>query len=78
LSDLAKEWECYYNLPSGVGIQLQDREDELKWSGGDKSGALTVKNVYRALAGITWQQTIEGWRKAIWNWNLSLKFKLFT
>jgi hypothetical protein len=76
--DLENEWDCYCSYLSGVGIQLQDREDELKWSGGDKLGELTVKNVYRDVAEINWQQTIGGWRKSIWNWNLALKIKLFT
>jgi hypothetical protein len=61
--DLATEWDYYCSLLSISGIQLQDREDELKWTGGDKSSVLTIKNVYRALASIIWKQSIGGWRK---------------
>jgi hypothetical protein len=75
--DLANEWNCYCSYLLGVGIQLHDRQDELKWSGGDKLGELTIKNVYRDVIEIR-QKTIGGWRKSIWNWNLALKLKLFT
>jgi hypothetical protein len=56
--DLEKEWDCYCIALSGSGIYLQDIDDELKWIGGDKSGVLTVKNVYSAIASIIWQQPI--------------------
>jgi hypothetical protein len=34
----------------GSAVQLQNKVDELIWTGGDKSGTLSVKNVYCALA----------------------------
>jgi hypothetical protein len=40
---LAKEWDLYCRDLSGSGIHLQDIDDELKWIGGDKSGALSSK-----------------------------------
>jgi hypothetical protein len=75
--DLAKEWDLYCRALIGSGVQLQDRSDELKWIGGDKSGILSVKNVYCALASKIWQQPIVGWRRKCWNWDLALKIKLF-
>jgi hypothetical protein len=37
-----------------------DRTDELKWTGGDNSGNLTVKNVYNAIATKLWKKN--NWR----------------
>jgi hypothetical protein len=48
--DLAKEWEVYRSVLLGAGIQLCDRDDELLWAGGDKSGILSVK-IYTRLGG---------------------------
>jgi hypothetical protein len=61
----------------GSGIQLQDSTDELHWIGGDKSGLLSVKNVYWAIATKIWQQKTTGWRRKLWIWDLALKIKLF-
>jgi hypothetical protein len=61
----------------GSGVQLLDRPDELKWTGGDNSGQLTVKNVYNALATKLWKKTIGGWRKKLWSWDCPQKIKLF-
>jgi hypothetical protein len=47
------------------------------WAGGDKSGILSVKNLYKALAEIFWHHTIKGWRYKLWKWNVALKIKLF-
>jgi hypothetical protein len=74
---LALEWDSYCRALSGSGIYLQDRDDELYWTSDDKSGILTVKNVYRAIATITWQQPIGGWRKYFWTWNIALKIIFF-
>jgi hypothetical protein len=49
----------------GSGVQLLDKLDELKWIGGDKSGFLTVKNIYSALASKLWKNTNGGWRKKL-------------
>jgi hypothetical protein len=43
------EWDNYYMKLSRSGIQLQDIDDQLMWSGGDRSGLLTVKNVYTGI-----------------------------
>jgi hypothetical protein len=49
----------------------------VKWTGGDNSGILTVKNVYSAIATKLWKNTIGGWRKKLWLWDCALKIKLF-
>jgi hypothetical protein len=61
---LALEWDGYCRALSGSGILLQDRDDELYWTGGDQSGYLTVKNVYRAIVRIKWLHQFGGWRKS--------------
>jgi hypothetical protein len=59
-------------------VQLQNKEDELKWTGGDKSGLIFVKNVYCALTNKIWHQSIGGWRRHLWTWNIAQKIRLFT
>jgi hypothetical protein len=55
-----KEWDCFHKSLNGVGIQLQERPDDLKWIGRDKSRILSVKNVYNALASKLWQKSHGG------------------
>jgi len=59
-------------------MQLQNQEDALIWTGGDRSGSLTVKNIYCALVKKKWQYVIGGWRRHMWNWDMAQKIKLFT
>jgi hypothetical protein len=40
--EITIEWDYYCSSLSGSGIQIQDMEDELKWTGGYISGVLTV------------------------------------
>jgi hypothetical protein len=49
VGDLALEWDYFCRDLIGTGVQIQSKEDELTWTGGDNSGFLTVKNVYNAL-----------------------------
>jgi hypothetical protein len=48
VGDLALEWDFFCRALIGTGVQIQNKEDELIWTGGDNSGILTVKNVYCA------------------------------
>jgi hypothetical protein len=59
------EWDAYCRELIGAGVQLQNQEDELIWTGGDRSGSLTVKNIYCAFAKKKWQTptTTHGGRK---------------
>jgi hypothetical protein len=57
---------------------LQERPDTLKWIGGDSSGCISVKNVYMASENMSWNLKLDGWRKALWDWDCPLKVKLFT
>jgi hypothetical protein len=75
--NMAAEWDRYCRALLGAGIQLQDHVDELQWIGGDKSGVITVKNIYEALATKIWKQNCTGWRRNIWKWNIAQKIKLF-
>jgi hypothetical protein len=75
---LALEWDDFCKVLSGSGVQLQNKEDELMWTGGDKSGLISVKNVYTALTNKLWHHTIGGWRRHLWSWNIAQKIRLFT
>jgi ribonuclease HI len=75
--DLAIEWDEYTRRLTESDICLQDRSDTFLWTGGDRSGNLTTKNVYRALANKCWTITSDRWRQKIWRGDCSLKIKLF-
>jgi hypothetical protein len=75
--EVAEEWDLFRRALMGSGVYLQDRADELMWTGGDKSGLLFVKNAYNALMTTLWMQPIGGWRLKFWKWDLPLKIKLF-
>jgi hypothetical protein len=74
---LAVEWLTYCKELILSGIQLQPIDDLLIWTGGDHSGVLTVRNVYNALAREYWPNTVTGWRRTFWTWDIALKIKLF-
>jgi hypothetical protein len=63
---LALEWEMFRCALINSGVQLQARPDELKWTGGDLSGQISVKNVYEATEAKHWKYSIGGWRKFLW------------
>jgi hypothetical protein len=72
------EWGLYCKALIYSGIQLKDRPNMLRWTGGDGSGNLTAKNVYNALASKLWSPKLCGWRRTFWVWDLAPKIKLFT
>jgi hypothetical protein len=78
MGEQAIEWDLFCRALIFSGVQLQDRPDELKWIGGDRSGTLTARNVYNALASKLWPQPIGGWQKKLWTWDLAPKIKYFT
>jgi hypothetical protein len=43
--ELGKEWNLFRKNLIDFGALIQDREDELIWTGGDNSGIITVKNI---------------------------------
>jgi hypothetical protein len=57
--DEAVEWEKFRKNLIDSGINLQDRPDTLLWTGGDKTGQLTTKNVYEAVATKIWTTKVE-------------------
>jgi hypothetical protein len=61
-----------------VESNLLLRPDELKWTGGDSSGRISVKNAYEAIEKKKHVFMIGGWRKSLWSWDCPLKLKLFT
>jgi hypothetical protein len=48
--DLGCEWENYRNHLLHAGIVLNEKTDELTWLGDDKSGLISVRNVYNTLS----------------------------
>jgi hypothetical protein len=73
----AVEWERYRKNLIGSGIKLVDRPDELKWTGGDSLGQISVKNVYLALSKKLWKFKTRKWRRKLWKWDCPLKIKKF-
>jgi hypothetical protein len=47
--ELSAEWIKYTQHLDEAGIRLQERPDILIWMGGDKSGNISVRNIYNAL-----------------------------
>jgi hypothetical protein len=58
--DFTSEWDHYRMRLIGAGIVISDRQDKLRWAGGDYSGRLTTKNVYNVLATELWKNKIGG------------------
>jgi ribonuclease HI len=75
---LTDEWNGFTHRLMESGVHLLDRPDSLLWTGGDRSGALTAKNAYDALAAKCWTINSERGHGAIWRSKCSLKLKLFT
>jgi hypothetical protein len=75
--DLKVEWDDFTQLLKESGVRLQSKSDSLIWTGGDRSGQLTAKNVYQALAALTWKPLSSNWRQRIWRDICPLKLKLF-
>jgi hypothetical protein len=48
--ELSAEWNSYTYHLNEAGIHLLERPDTLIWTGGDKSGVISVRNIYKALA----------------------------
>jgi hypothetical protein len=74
---LQAEWNLYRCELINNGVLLQSKSDSLKWSGGNKSGMITVKNIYMATENLKWIYKSGGWQMALWGWNVPLKVKLF-
>jgi hypothetical protein len=74
---LQEEWQAYRCALINNGITLQEKSDLLKWTGGNMSGQVTVRNIYLAAEKQKWIYKTGGWRKAIWDWDCPLKIKLF-
>jgi hypothetical protein len=76
--ELSAEWIRYTKHLNEAGICLQERPDKLIWTGGDKSGYISVRNIYKALTEEIWPTRDLTWRNRLWKWNCPLKIKLFT
>lgn len=75
---LTGEWNNFRLALTHLGIRLTGTEDQLHWSGGDRSGKLTAQNVYFAIFNTLWHINITGWKKRSWTRRILLKVKLFT
>jgi hypothetical protein len=47
------------------------------WTGGDASGVISVKNLYKVLNLSQIHPTLSGWMVHLWKWQIQLKIKLF-
>jgi hypothetical protein len=74
---LALEWTSFRCALIYNGVQLVTRPDELRWTGGDASGLITVKNIYEATEKRKRSYVIGGWWKSLWTWDFPLKLNLF-
>jgi hypothetical protein len=75
---LQVEWCHYRHTLINNGVYIQAKQDTLKWAGGNSTGKISVKNIYLASENMKRNYCIGGWRKAMWDWNVPLKIKLFT
>jgi hypothetical protein len=76
-SILTLEWNSFRHHLVGTGIQLHDAEDQPTWTGGDRSGFLSARNVYTEIANHHWPSNTGGWKNKLWTWSIPLKIKLF-
>lgn len=75
---LATEWSNFIKALCGEGITLSAfNKDELKWAGGDRSGAFTVSNCYDAIISTRSLSIWSGWKIECWKWFTQLKIILF-
>jgi len=76
--NLASERNTFHRALINIGVQMHVRPDELKWTSGNSSALISVKNVYEATKKKKRNFVIGGWRKSMWSCNCPLKIKLFT
>jgi len=74
---LAQEWTFFCMTLTEAGIRLHTEADVFLWNGGDRSGLLTARNVYREISSTIWDHRCIGWHKNLWQWPIALKQKLF-
>jgi hypothetical protein len=78
LGDRATEWTNFTSELCGVGITLiENRKDVLRWTGGDSSRELTVKNCYNVILSTQTLPTWSSWKVKLWKWSVQRKFLLF-
>jgi hypothetical protein len=75
---LTVEWREFCCAIINSRVQLLLSSNELKWTRGDSSGRISVKNAYEAIEKKKQVFMIGGWRKLLWSWDCPLKLKLFT
>jgi hypothetical protein len=75
--DLTWEWKKLYLALTQLGIHLTNSPDTPHWSRGDKSGQITAKNIYVAIANANWPNNISGWKNTFWAWRIPQKINIF-
>lgn len=75
--DLTVEWEGYCLELTLAGIHLKAVDNHILWAGADRTGLISVKNIYTMISNTIWHNNISGWRLNFWSWKLPLKIKLF-
>jgi hypothetical protein len=69
----ATEWQHYCKALRGTGILLRNMVDTLVWTGGDSSGVISVKNIYKAIINSLDYPFDSGWIQNLWKWQIQLK-----
>jgi hypothetical protein len=76
--ELASEWNGFISDLRCAGISLTNNsKDELRWTGGDGSGEITVRNAYNAIFTTKNLSFASGWMINCWKWCDQLKVTLF-
>jgi hypothetical protein len=63
---LQEEWNLYRRALINNGVLIQQKTDSLKWVGGNKSGVISVKNIYLALENLRCPHIIGSWHTVLW------------
>jgi len=77
LGALSTKWDSYHKYLIDLGAYIQDQEDTLIWTGGDKTRMPSVKNFYMEILSTKQLSIQSSWRRTLWRWNTQLKIKLF-
>jgi ribonuclease HI len=75
---LASEWTRYTTSLKSAGISLSADPDGLVWAGGDATGVISVKNIYKAILSQHLSANELPWINQLWAWKVPLKLKLFS
>jgi hypothetical protein len=74
---LAGEWDDYIRALNRSSVYLTNSLDVLCWSWNVSLGEVTAKEAYATLSFQSWRCSVKWWHRALWDWNIPIKIKLF-